>query len=97
MFLSENCAKHVHLLVRGETLTDTMSQYLCGRISASKNITLHPHVEIDEVVGTHHVEGVKLKYNSGRTGPASLDVGRGLRVHRRRASHRVAAAGDRPQ
>jgi thioredoxin reductase (NADPH) len=75
MFLAENCAKHVHLLVRGESLTDTMSQYLCGRISNNQRITLHPHVEIEEVIGGHHIESVRLKYNSDQQGPPTLNVG----------------------
>ncbi|HEX8339627.1 MAG TPA: FAD-dependent oxidoreductase [Tepidisphaeraceae bacterium] len=75
MYLAENCARHVHLLVRGESLTDTMSQYLCGRISANKRITLRPHVEIDEVIGDHEIASIKLKYNHDQDGPEGLDVG----------------------
>ena len=45
-------AKHVHMLVRGEGLTDTMSRYLIARIESSPNITLRTHTQIEEIDGT---------------------------------------------
>jgi thioredoxin reductase (NADPH) len=50
MFLSRQAA-HVHMLVRGEGLSATMSDYLVQRIEASAKITLHPHTEITALEG----------------------------------------------
>jgi len=44
-------ARHVHILVRGEGLAATMSDYLIQRISASPKITLHAHSEITALRG----------------------------------------------
>ena len=41
MFLSRTLA-HVHILVRGEGLAATMSDYLVQRIERRREITLHP-------------------------------------------------------
>jgi thioredoxin reductase (NADPH) len=38
--------KHLHLVVRGEGLEASMSQYLIERIKALPNVTLHTHTEI---------------------------------------------------
>lgn len=40
MFLSRH-ARHVHLLVRGATLADSMSDYLSSRLDADPRITIH--------------------------------------------------------
>lgn len=57
VFLSSR-ARHVHLLIRRESLVDTMSEYLIGRILSSERITLHPHTEIVELEGDRHLEAV---------------------------------------
>jgi thioredoxin reductase (NADPH) len=44
-------ASHVHMLVRGETLKATMSDYLINRINASERITLHTQTEITDLKG----------------------------------------------
>lgn len=59
VFLS-NHAKHVHILIRRDSLVDTMSEYLISRIEASPKITLHPHTEISELSGDHHLEQVGI-------------------------------------
>ena len=46
VFLSQY-AKKVYLLVRGETLEDKMSQYLCARIKQIKNIDLRTRTEVE--------------------------------------------------
>lgn len=38
--------RHVHMLVRGPGLVETMSRYLIRRIEESPNITLHTHTEL---------------------------------------------------
>ena len=60
VFLSAR-ARHVHLLIRRESLVETMSDYLIGRILSSDRITLHPYTEILELEGDHHLEGVTWK------------------------------------
>jgi thioredoxin reductase (NADPH) len=60
VFLSSK-ARHVHLLIRRESLVDTMSDYLIGRILSSDRITLHSYTEIVELEGDRHLEGVTWK------------------------------------
>jgi thioredoxin reductase (NADPH) len=50
VFLSQH-ASMVHILVRGEGLAATMSDYLIQRIDASPKITLHAHSEISALDG----------------------------------------------
>jgi thioredoxin reductase (NADPH) len=57
MFLS-GTAKHVHHLVRGTSLSSTMSQYLISRIESSNHITLHTNSEIVELCGGSSLESV---------------------------------------
>jgi thioredoxin reductase (NADPH) len=57
VYLSQ-VARHVHLLVRGAGLADTMSRYLIQRIENSPAITLRPHTE---VVGLEGDEGGALR------------------------------------
>ena len=60
VFLSSR-ARHVHLLIRRESLVDTMSDYLIGRILSSDRITLHPYTEIVGLEGERHLEAVTWK------------------------------------
>jgi thioredoxin reductase (NADPH) len=62
MFLS-GLAKHVHLLVRGPGLSDTMSRYLIARIEASPDITLCPFTEIQAMDGDGHLSAVHWRNN----------------------------------
>ncbi|MFQ6537729.1 MULTISPECIES: FAD-dependent oxidoreductase [Aphanothece] len=57
VFLSSH-ARHVHLLIRRESLVDTMSNYLIERILSSDRITLHPFTEIVGLDGDGHLEEV---------------------------------------
>lgn len=50
VFLSR-IARHVHILVRGPSLSATMSDYLIRRIDASRHITLHTGCEVTAVEG----------------------------------------------
>ncbi|TCU21342.1 thioredoxin reductase (NADPH) [Rhizobium azibense] len=58
IFLSAQ-ARHVHLLVRGAGLSDTMSDYLVGRITMSPRITLHTRSEITSLLGEDHLSSVR--------------------------------------
>jgi thioredoxin reductase (NADPH) len=60
LFLSER-ARHVHLLVRGPGLVDTMSRYLIARIEASHAITLRPWTVIEALEGETHLERVRWR------------------------------------
>ncbi|QDV38928.1 FAD-dependent oxidoreductase [Tautonia plasticadhaerens] len=61
VFLS-NHAKHVHMLVRGHRLADSMSDYLVGRIEASARITLRTCTEISGLGGDRHLESVTWRH-----------------------------------
>lgn len=61
MYLAECCHdRTVHLLVR-KKLGPSMSEYLVGRIRATKNIVLHEGVEIAAVHGKQRLEGITLR------------------------------------
>ncbi len=57
MFLS-GIAKHVHLLVRGNSLADSMSRYLIRRIEESPTVTLRTRTEVVSLEGNGHLESV---------------------------------------
>ena len=57
VFLAE-FASHVHLLVRGAGLAETMSRYLISRIEASPEITLTAWTEIEALEGGARLERV---------------------------------------
>jgi thioredoxin reductase (NADPH) len=54
-------AREVEIVVRRESLRDTMSQYLIEQIEKTPNIRLRPGTEIERVEGDGHVEKVTLK------------------------------------
>ena len=57
VFLSRLSA-HVHVLVRGEGLAATMSDYLVRRIMDSPRITLHAHTEVSALEGESWLNAV---------------------------------------
>ncbi len=65
VFLS-GTARHVHVLVRGAGLADSMSRYLIRRIEDSPRITLHTRTEIVALDGTDHLE--RVHWRSATTG-----------------------------
>jgi thioredoxin reductase (NADPH) len=54
-------ATDVQIVVRRESLRDTMSQYLIEQIEKTPNVRLRPRTEIERVEGDSHVERVVLK------------------------------------
>lgn len=60
VFLSRY-ASHVHVLIRGQGLAASMSDYLIGRLNASDRITLHTETEITAVIGDRHLEQVRWR------------------------------------
>ena len=65
VFLSRT-AGHVHVLVRGEGLAATMSDYLVQRIEGSPKITLHPYTEITALEGDKYLR--EVTWRNRRTG-----------------------------
>jgi thioredoxin reductase (NADPH) len=65
VFLSQY-ARHVHILVRGEGLAATMSDYLIQRIEASPKITLHAYTEITALAGERFLQ--EVTWTNNRTG-----------------------------
>jgi len=66
LFLAQT-AKHVHLIVRGRSLQDTMSDYLVQRILVSSQITIRLEAEIARMDGTDRLKTVTVRDNASRT------------------------------
>jgi len=58
-------ARHVHVLIRGPGLADTMSRYLIRRIEETRNITLHPHTELVALDGDDRLRSVTWRGPEG--------------------------------
>jgi len=65
VFLS-GIAKHVHLLVRGAGLADSMSRYLIRRIEESPVITLRTYTQIEGLEGAGELE--RIRWRNSQTG-----------------------------
>jgi thioredoxin reductase (NADPH) len=52
-------ARHVHILIRGDGLNASMSNYLIRRIDAAANITVHRRTQIVELNGESQLESVE--------------------------------------
>ncbi len=61
LYLSQFATK-VHVLVRGEGLSATMSQYLIGRILGSRNIELHSRVVTESLDGEHRLQSIRWRH-----------------------------------
>ena len=64
MYLSRTAA-HVHVLVRGNGLADSMSSYLRQRLEADPAITIHYGTEVSALHGDNWLESVTLKTAQG--------------------------------
>jgi len=51
-------ARHVHVAIRGDGLSASMSDYLIRRINAAANITLHTRTRIVELCGESKLEAI---------------------------------------
>jgi thioredoxin reductase (NADPH) len=58
-------AQEVNILIRRDTLRDTMSQYLIDQIEATPNIRVRPRTDLERVEGDGHVERVRLRSAEG--------------------------------
>ncbi|NDV63615.1 FAD-dependent oxidoreductase, partial [Puniceicoccales bacterium CK1056] len=59
MFLART-ARHVHVLVRRDSLADTMSDYLLQRLRSHPRITVHSRTEVTALHGDGHLEAVTI-------------------------------------
>jgi len=73
MYLSRY-AKDVQIVVRRESLRDTMSQYLIEQIEKAPNIRLRARTELERVDGTGHVERVALKVDACASQVEDIDA-----------------------
>ena len=60
MYLSR-VARLVHILARGENLSDTMSSYLVQRLKAQPNIEIHFGTEVTALHGGDHLERITVR------------------------------------
>ncbi|MEM6712980.1 MAG: FAD-dependent oxidoreductase [Pseudomonadota bacterium] len=60
MFLSRH-AKHIHLVIRSDDLSATMSSYLSTRIMDDPSITLWPQCEVCNLEGEERLTGLRFK------------------------------------
>ncbi|GAA4204188.1 FAD-dependent oxidoreductase [Actinocatenispora rupis] len=60
MFFSRHAAS-VTILVRGESLKDSMSHYLIEQIEATENICVRANTTVDAALGDDHLTGVRLR------------------------------------
>jgi thioredoxin reductase (NADPH) len=60
-------ARRVFMLMRGPSLSATMSQYLIDQIGQTPNIELRPFTEVTAVHGTDHLDSITLKQNQSKT------------------------------
>jgi thioredoxin reductase (NADPH) len=58
-------AAKVHILVRGESLAASMSQYLIDQIVATPNIVVESETEVIALAGNGHLEGLTLRTPRG--------------------------------
>ena len=65
MYLSRS-AGHVHLVVRGRSLADSMSDYLRNRLEADQRITIHYDCRLVALDGGDHLERVTIEQGGER-------------------------------
>jgi thioredoxin reductase (NADPH) len=73
MHFSRYAAK-VHMLVRGESLTRSMSKYLIDQITATPNIVVETGTEVTAMSGDGHLEGLTLQTPGGEEVRAATSV-----------------------
>lgn len=71
MYLSRS-AHHVHIMIRGDSLADSMSAYLSSRLEADPLITIHYGTQVTSLSGDKWLERIQLKTPSGA---AEMDCG----------------------
>ena len=64
MFLSR-VARHVHVVVRDDSLASSMSDYLTKRLENDESITIHYETEVTALHGEEQMQAVTLRRNDG--------------------------------
>ncbi|HEY7473636.1 MAG TPA: FAD-dependent oxidoreductase [Vicinamibacterales bacterium] len=67
-------AKDVQIIVRRDSLRDTMSRYLIDQIERAPNIRVRGRTELERVEGNSHVERVALKQGDGTSLVEDIDA-----------------------
>ncbi|MEM5429675.1 FAD-dependent oxidoreductase [Cupriavidus oxalaticus] len=67
VFLASH-AEHVHMLIRGASLEQTMSRYLVERVCSLPNLTLHTRMELHALEGKVQLERVHYRGAGGMEG-----------------------------
>jgi thioredoxin reductase (NADPH) len=62
LFLARTCVE-VHILIRRDSLSDTMSRYLIDQIEHHPQIQVSPHTEVCGLIGDSVLEGVEVRHN----------------------------------
>ncbi len=73
LFLARTCTE-VHLVIRGQTLENSMSRYLIERIEQTPRIHVLYHTEVTALLGDEALEGLVLRHNADNT-TSTLSVG----------------------
>ena len=72
VFLANGC-RHVHIMVRANGLSESMSHYLIQRIENSPQITLHTRTQITELNGAERLERICFRTADGEV--QTRDIG----------------------
>ena len=83
-------ASRVYLLVRGDDLDKQMSTYLARRIEQTPNIEVLLNTSVERMVGDGHLSTIEV-VNARPASARTLQIGRALQLHRRRAADRLAS------
>ncbi len=67
-------AKDVQIVVRRDSLRDTMSQYLIEQIGKTPNIRLRARTEVERGEGSGHVERVAFRLDDGVSQVEDIDA-----------------------
>ncbi len=67
-------AQDVQIIVRRDSLHDTMSRYLWEQIEANPKIRVQPRTELERVTGDGRVQSVVLKGENGTTQQQDIDA-----------------------
>ena len=67
-------AAHVQILIRRDSLRESMSHYLVEQIEQTANVRLRARTELGCVIGTDRIEGVSLTLDGGVTADEEIDA-----------------------
>ena len=83
-------ASKVTILIRGESLASSMSQYLIDELDRKPNVEVRTGGEIVRCVGEGRLDCVQIRNRADGT-VEDVERPRGVHLHRRRRDHRLAA------